>query len=202
MMLEDCFGEDADYDMDIDAGDDELASSPDTSVSSLEFTDSDGVSPTLPPSIQRLSPLNPFPPSYSPQGVPPTSESVKFINLVHPHPVPAAPMMERLGELLGLPLVRYSEWLNALESAATMSSSSSMHNPSSSSLSNPAISLLHFYRSARPPSAADSEAFGFTAMKTNNAVETVPWLKDVPPICGEDVDKWVAYWRRVGLLRS
>ncbi|KAJ8082616.1 putative NRPS-like protein biosynthetic cluster [Marasmius tenuissimus] len=202
LMLEDCFGEDADYDMDID---DDLASpDTDTSVSSLEFTDSDGLSPTstLPPSIQRMSPSNPFPPSFTPQGAPPTSDSVKFINLVHPHPVPAAPMMERLGEQLGLPLVRYSEWLNALESAASTTSSSSMRNPSSSSLSNPAISLLHFYRSARPPSAADSEAFGFTAMKTNNAVDTVPWLKDLSPIGREDVDKWVEYWRRVGLLRS
>ncbi|KAK1227630.1 hypothetical protein PQX77_009360 [Marasmius sp. AFHP31] len=106
-------------------------------------------------------------------------------------------MMERLGEQLGLPLVRYSEWLNALESAASTTSSSSMRNPSSSSLSNPAISLLHFYRSARPPSAADSEAFGFTAMKTNNAVDTVPWLKDLSPIGREDVDKWVEYWRRL-----
>ncbi|KAL0581415.1 hypothetical protein V5O48_000569, partial [Marasmius crinis-equi] len=199
LMLEDCFDEDADYDMDID---DDIPSSPDTSVSSLEFTDSDGVSPTLPPSSQHTTPPNPFTPSYSPpQCAPSTSEYVKFINLVHPHPVPAAPIMERLGDLLGLPLVRYSEWLNALESSAT--TSSSVHHPSSSSsLSNPAISLLHFYRSARLPSAADSEAFGFTAMKTNNAVETVPWLNDLERLSQQDVDHWVEYWRKVGLLRS
>lgn len=184
-------------DMDVD-GMDDIPYSPDassdSSVSSLEFTDSEGSSGQLSPSIPRISPPNPFPPETS------APDKVKFINLVHPHPIPASPMMERLGEHLGLPLVPYSEWLNALESSAT--TSSSIPGVSTTSLSNPAISLLHFYRSARLPSAADSEAFGFTPMKTNNAVETVPWLNTLEQIGKEDIDKWVGYWRRVGLLRS
>ncbi|ESK89266.1 hypothetical protein Moror_5151 [Moniliophthora roreri MCA 2997] len=191
-------------DMDVD---EEIPLSPDSGSSlssSYEYTDSENLSPQspqIPHSLARSSSMT-IPQAYKPTSTPPQADCpATFINLVHPRPVRASFMMERLSELLGLPLVRYSEWLNALESSASTTSST----PSSYSLSNPAISLLHFYRSARGrlSTEVEGEAFGFTAMRTSKAVETVPWLMtDMPQVGQEDVDRWVAYWRRIGLLRS
>ncbi|KAK7050038.1 hypothetical protein VNI00_005470 [Paramarasmius palmivorus] len=193
-------------DMDID---DEIPESPDsgsTLSSSYEFTDSENLSPQspqIPPSLGRAHSMT-IPQGYKPVSTPPldisSDNTTTFINLVHPRPIRASLMMEHLSKELGLPLVRYSEWLNALESSAANAPPA----PSSYSLSNPAISLLHFYRNARGRlnTEVEGEAFGFTAMKTDTAVETVPWLTSMPQVGPKDVDGWVAYWRKIGLLRQ
>ncbi|KAF9042789.1 acetyl-CoA synthetase-like protein [Hymenopellis radicata] len=115
-----------------------------------------------------------------------------FMNLAHPDPVPAVSVFQALADALRVPLVDYAEWLVALEA--------SMRAGAGRSLT--CMSLLDFYRTAyRPPGHGSAEAFGMARADTARAREAAPVMhRSIARLGPEDVDSWVRYWRRIGLL--
>ncbi|KAF8904606.1 hypothetical protein CPB85DRAFT_967094 [Mucidula mucida] len=114
-----------------------------------------------------------------------------FMNLAHPDPVPAVAVFQALADKLQVPLVGYAEWLMTLE--ASMRAGRSLTS----------MSLLDFYRTAyRPPSGdVSSEAFGMARADTACAREAAPLVhSSIARLGPGDVDSWVRYWRRIGLL--
>lgn len=114
-----------------------------------------------------------------------------FMNLAHPNPVPATVIFRAFSEALQVPLVDYTEWLIALEASIRAGTSLTV------------LSLLDFYRGAyRPLGGVETEAFGMALAETGRAMEASPSLKHciTAQLGSGDVDTWVRYWRRIGLL--
>ncbi|KAJ7096117.1 hypothetical protein C8R44DRAFT_813206 [Mycena epipterygia] len=114
----------------------------------------------------------------------------RHMHLSHPHPVPMADILSPLSEILGIPLVPYSNWLESLEAAASQESGAS---------ANPGVRLIDFFRSYRDVTP-DQEAF-FPAFLSNTvAVETSLSLSSVVPLTAQDVEGWTSYLRGGGYL--
>ena len=90
-----------------------------------------------------------------------------------------------------MPLVPYHAWLEKLEAA---SADGQVHTPEWL----PTLRKLE----QREGSEQGRIALGFADMDTTLARESSPTLADpdLPQLTGEDVSRWVAYWRNVGLL--
>ncbi|KIJ40867.1 hypothetical protein M422DRAFT_780553 [Sphaerobolus stellatus SS14] len=122
-----------------------------------------------------------------------------FANLVHPRPVPWGNVIGWISELLGVPIIPYSEWLRRLEASP---------RTSESLLNNPALHLLDFYRVATPPkgfSGLDKrEVFGIAKYDTTKTVTDAPSLspEHLPQLIEEDVRRWIEYWKTKGVLSN
>ncbi|KAJ7596093.1 hypothetical protein C8J56DRAFT_395210 [Mycena floridula] len=118
-----------------------------------------------------------------------------FLNLSHPEPIAASCVLEPLSEILKVPLVRYSEWLVALE--ASRHGALLQNRPDA--IGNPALVLLDFYRSAIGRS--NGEVFGPAGVVTLRAMEAAPVLHTLlRQISRTDVENWLRYWCKIGFL--
>ncbi|KAJ7640716.1 hypothetical protein DFH06DRAFT_1429524 [Mycena polygramma] len=115
------------------------------------------------------------------------NSDVRYLHLSHPQPMPIADILSPISNVLGLPLVPYSQWLDSLEAAATQESAAS---------TNPGVRLADFFRAYREGNA-DQEAF-FPVSLSNACA--VGFLGSLSPLGAEDVEGWVDYLRRVGYL--
>lgn len=117
-----------------------------------------------------------------------------YMNMGHPNPVDALEMFRMVSEELGVPMVPYPEWLAALE-ASVRSGETASHIPS--------LAMMEFYRSAyRPLGSQNCDAVGFTLGDSERALWASPSMRSiVGHVVGkEDVDLWMKYWRKVGLV--
>ncbi|KAK0437868.1 hypothetical protein EV421DRAFT_999334 [Armillaria borealis] len=117
-----------------------------------------------------------------------------YMNMGHPNPVDALEMFRMVSEELGVPMVPYPEWLAALE-ASVRSGETASHIPS--------LAMMEFYRSAyRPLGSQNCDAVGFTLGDSERALWASPSMRSiVGHVVGKkDVDLWMKYWRKVGLL--
>ena len=108
-----------------------------------------------------------------------------ILHLVSPRPVSWDTIFRPIAERLGLQLVEYAEWLGLVEASAAEESAvarpgvvehDSAHN------------LLAFFR---------DEGMKF-ALDTEKAVGASSALACVKPLSGEDAERYVGYWAKVG----
>lgn len=118
------------------------------------------------------------------------------LNLVHTSPVPWNAVMSWLADAMkdaglgAVPLVPYSEWIQALEARS--------HSPSQADISDvPAIKLLDFFHSFRDQTSAEGvhEAGGAATMSTEKAQAVSDALRSASPLSNEAVASWVGYWK-------
>lgn len=126
------------------------------------------------------------------------------LHLVHPHPVPWAIVIEAFAEELELPIVPYDDWLSMLEESGRVFDASSQTQDSIEQTfeKNPALRLLSFFVGARNRIAEKYEPLGVPKLETGKAQATSVSLRNSRQINGEDVRRWVRYWRSTGFLSS
>lgn len=66
---------------------------------------------------------------------------------------------------------------------------------------NPALRTLDFFRSAKDEAENNrTEAMGLPFLDTSTALRDSPSLVTLAPLGENDLNAWLAYWRRVGYL--
>jgi hypothetical protein len=123
------------------------------------------------------------------------------VNLSHPFPVSWSSIIGYVGEQLNVALVPYTEWLHALEGNLKDKTKTEVEHMQE----NPALRLLSFFQGARFIASATEkdaahEAMGMALMDMEKAKEASPSLKTLGHLGPNDVNKWLAYWRRAGAL--
>ncbi|KAJ7803408.1 hypothetical protein B0H14DRAFT_2463681 [Mycena olivaceomarginata] len=107
----------------------------------------------------------------------------RYLHITHPHPVPMEHILSPLSELLNLPLVPYSVWLESLETASEQESGASV---------NPAVRLIDFFRFYREV-GPEEEAFFPVLLSNTAAINVAHSLASVAPLKRQDVEGWAAY---------
>jgi hypothetical protein len=121
------------------------------------------------------------------------------LHLAHPNPVPWNAVFRRIASTLNVDLVPYSDWLARLESkrlefdGETTASGEKAKRPN-------AFNLLDiFYRPALIHSDPETEAF-LPKISTEVARRVVPSFDSMRRLNDDDVDKWLTYWKSIGLI--
>ncbi|KAK0497789.1 hypothetical protein EDD18DRAFT_1159316 [Armillaria luteobubalina] len=112
----------------------------------------------------------------------------RYIHLLHPRPVAASILLQRVSSTLRIPLVPYSQWIGAIEKTYQNQESDRAASET------PALRLLEFFRSQGGSDTNNGEAFGFPSLQTTNLEQSVT-LENLRQLGIEDVDKWLNYWR-------
>ncbi|KAJ8503284.1 hypothetical protein ONZ45_g10995 [Pleurotus djamor] len=124
------------------------------------------------------------------------SETGQVFHLVHPRPVSASLVSQTLAGKLGVPLVPYPEWLDALESRAQGEvDGSDLH-------AIPALRLLRFFRFVKISSSTGSgEALGLPSLDTlYTRKSSSTFLRNMIAIDQAGVERWVNTWISGGFL--
>ncbi|KIJ54685.1 hypothetical protein M422DRAFT_200577 [Sphaerobolus stellatus SS14] len=116
--------------------------------------------------------------------------SYRYLHLAHPNPIPWMEVFEVFSQVLNLPLITWSEWLERLR------------NDSSGAEKNPAIHLLDFYERASPVPLENRESLGMPLLTLTQALQSSSTLtkETAKKISRKDVIQWIFYWKQVGLL--
>ncbi|PBK71685.1 acetyl-CoA synthetase-like protein [Armillaria solidipes] len=117
----------------------------------------------------------------------------RYIHLLHPRPVTASIILQRVSSALRIPLVPYSQWIGAIEQTSQNEGSDRAASET------PALQLLEFFRSQGSGNTNNGEAFGFPSLQTTN-LEQSATLGNLRQLGIEDVDKWLNYWRGAGFI--
>jgi len=126
--------------------------------------------------------------------------SFQIVHLAHPKPVDWSIVFKRIATSLNVKLVPYSEWLTALETRLQTAPSEveeAKHNP--------AVLLLDTFSKYRGAQTPGREAMGVVKLDLRKAREAARFVFDdanLSQIGVQDVDRWLEYWQRIGLLRS
>lgn len=123
-----------------------------------------------------------------------------FVHLAHPKPVPFTTVMEPIAESLGVPIVPYAEWLAKLEKVLEDSSASAVE----AARENPALRLVDFYRVAGTGDDPQKEAFSGTRLEIKEAARASRTLGDpgLPTLGSADANRWMSYWKQIGVLKE
>ena len=122
-----------------------------------------------------------------------------IIHLRHPRPIGWSDVMHELSQILGISTVPHSEWISKLTSARP--------DARSTKFISPALTLVDHLRPRYP----DDEALRVRVTENNglsvlmDIQESLPHVAvlrnpSLPQLSGEDVRKWVGYWRSIGAL--
>jgi hypothetical protein len=125
-----------------------------------------------------------------------------MLHLAHPNPIPWNTVAERMASIMKVDLVPYSDWLARLESERiAFDRQVTMKRGNVGSAKRPAaFQLLDIvYRNAHVRSGPEAEAF-LPKLSTEIAERVVPALSSVQQLNVDDVDKWMTYWKSVGLF--
>ena len=114
------------------------------------------------------------------------------LHLVNPTPLQWDDAFDYIAKKLGVPLEAYQEWLSKLKKASTTVEDVQK---------NPALRLLEFYGSFTQ--GAGSEAGGMPSCNTEVARSICPVLngEDLRVLKAEEIQKWLDYWKSLGLLK-
>ncbi|KAJ7661571.1 acyl transferase domain-containing protein [Mycena polygramma] len=118
------------------------------------------------------------------------------LHIVHPRPTTWKTVMQPLASLIGVPLVPYVEWFARLRSTAEFT----IPGKAKAAI---ALRLLDYFQLGLQPTAPNRESMGLLPkVVSDKGVVASDALKDeqLLPLSSTDVEKWVRYWRGVGLL--
>lgn len=105
------------------------------------------------------------------------------LHLLHPRPIPWRMVLDEFSRETGTPLVPWDEWMARLTTTPE---------------DVPALRILEFWRNLGPA--------GLSGMSEIECVETVraqkvsPTLRSMAPLSRADSGKWMAYWKRAGVV--
>ncbi|OSX58824.1 hypothetical protein POSPLADRAFT_1151619 [Postia placenta MAD-698-R-SB12] len=131
------------------------------------------------------------------------SNTTRTVHLVHPRPVPWHILASAVASELAVPLVPYSEWLAKLEQAYQVDKRDGLGNTEQDNNRDlRTLQLLPFFRGVAGKLDIARMAMGMPALSIEQAVARSPTLADhtIRQLGEEDVKRWLAYWRKVGLL--
>jgi len=114
------------------------------------------------------------------------------LHLVNPTPSQWDDVFGYIAEKLGAPLVPYREWLSELKEASTTVKNTQEHS---------ALRLLEFYGSLTQGSG--SEAGGLQSYNTEVTRDVCPVLngEGLRGVKAEEIQRWLDYWKSLGLLK-
>jgi hypothetical protein len=115
-----------------------------------------------------------------------------MLHIVHPRPLTWRKVFTHMAEVLKVPLVTYGEWVDRL---GTILGSL----PDKELMNIPALKLLHSFRSVRLDSDEDIEA-ALPNVSIESAMKESLILDTVPQITMDDVDRWLAFWTKIGMI--
>ncbi|EJC99103.1 acetyl-CoA synthetase-like protein [Fomitiporia mediterranea MF3/22] len=123
----------------------------------------------------------------------------EVLNIVHPRPVSWSSVISTVSEILGIPVVPYTDWLHLLEKAAksTPSDSTSLE---AAHRSNPALRLLSFFQGSSDVPDEYKEALRFPRMTCEKATAASQAMQKAKPLGEEDAKRWIESWRRSEFL--
>ncbi|KAI5119729.1 hypothetical protein M0805_008659 [Coniferiporia weirii] len=134
---------------------------------------------------------------------------VQVLHLVHPNPVSWASLFGPISADLGIPLVPYAKWLARLEESRAAGLREDVPlavggNVDAGAKVNPAVFIIDFFRGVVFESQQDGEAMGLKRLSLDGALRVSQTMRDAGahPLSIESVRQWVAYWKKVGFLRS
>ncbi|KDQ13757.1 hypothetical protein BOTBODRAFT_188241 [Botryobasidium botryosum FD-172 SS1] len=120
-------------------------------------------------------------------------------NLVHPRPVSWASLFDAFAASLGVQLVPFPKWFSRLEGSLK-----SEESEIELTKRNPALALLGYFGSlvsarGRP----GEEVFGMPRLEMAKTVGEAESLREenLARLGGEDVERWLNYWRSTGFLQ-
>lgn len=114
--------------------------------------------------------------------------SEPVLHLVHPYTVPWTVISETASKVLEVPIIPYNEWLSRLQDAVRNSS-----NDSDAPKHNPALKLIDFYEN-------DLVEVSPLSIATDKAVKVSRSLREAKKMDTQEVNRWIGYWKKVGLL--
>jgi hypothetical protein len=114
--------------------------------------------------------------------------SAEVLHLAHPKYVSLEFVFRYITKVLDVPLVPYSQWFARLEA----SQSEQIAKQDS------ALRLLEFYRSIETDERLGNASF--PRLVTDIAQSAFPALRDVPVIGDGDIQKWLDYWKGIGVI--
>ncbi|KAK0480492.1 putative polyketide synthase [Armillaria luteobubalina] len=107
-----------------------------------------------------------------------------IIHIVHPKPAQWSKLAQVISKELNIELVPYAQWFELLEKSAL------------DATALPAMRLLSYYkRNAEALLVKDTGAFGLPKVSAEAVAAA-----DFPQLDENEVKKWLAYWRRVGMV--
>ena len=115
-----------------------------------------------------------------------------YLHLVNPTPSQWDDVFDYIAKKLDVPLVSYPEWLSKLKEASTTVKNAQEHS---------ALRLLEFYGSLTR--GTGSEAGGLPSCNTEVTRGVCPVLngEGSRDVKGEEIQKWLDYWKSLGLLK-
>ncbi|KAF9803968.1 hypothetical protein IEO21_09506 [Rhodonia placenta] len=131
------------------------------------------------------------------------SNTTRTVHLVHPRPVSWHILASAVASEFAVPLVPYSEWLAKLEQAYQANKRDDLGNTKQDNNQDlRTLQLLPFFRGVAVKLDIARMAMGMPALSIEQAVARSPTLADhtIRQLGEEDVKKWLAYWRKVGLF--
>lgn len=128
-----------------------------------------------------------------------TTSPYTIIHLRHPRPILWSEVMEELSRILGTSIVSYTEWISKL---TTVQPHAGM-----AKFVGPALTLADQLR----PLSSNNEALRVRVMENNglsvfmDIEASLPYSAtlsspSLPRLNGDDIRKWVAYWRSIDAL--
>lgn len=115
--------------------------------------------------------------------------SEPVLHLVHPYTVPWTVISETASKALNIPIIPYTEWLSRLQDAARKSS-----DDPDAPKHNPALKLIEFFEKDLPEESP-------LVIGTDKAVEVSRSLREAKKMDSGEVERWMSYWKKVGLLQ-
>ena len=121
-----------------------------------------------------------------------TRSPALHLHLVNPTPSQWDDVFGHVAKKLDVPLVSYREWLSKLKKVSTTVKSAQEHS---------ALRLLEFYGSLTQGSG--SEAGGLPSCNVEVARGACPTLngEGLRGVTAEEIQRWLDYWRSLGLLK-
>lgn len=131
----------------------------------------------------------------------PISLLPQLTHLLHPKPVQWRDIINPLANRLNVPIVKASIWLKKLEEAKENATAIK---------EQPAFQLIDFYRVSlaekkQDANGADKEALGGgSTLVVKNVLQVSQTLGSptLEPLGEADVDKWLGYWKQIGVLQA
>ncbi|KZT73191.1 acetyl-CoA synthetase-like protein [Daedalea quercina L-15889] len=133
-------------------------------------------------------------------------DATHTVNLAHPRPAPWHTLAQAASDALSVPIVPFPTWLEKLEAQAVAYGAQSPAAQAETIRGLRALHLLPMFRGMlqKEGKAKGRIALAMADMDVRLAQAASPTLADpaVRQLSAEDVKRWVAYWRKVGLLQA
>ncbi|KII85380.1 hypothetical protein PLICRDRAFT_313940 [Plicaturopsis crispa FD-325 SS-3] len=110
------------------------------------------------------------------------------VHIVHPSPTQWSSIIDHFALVLDLPIFSWDEWLAALESPA---------HPQAL-LASQFLKIARIFGHVLP--ARGGEVITYPPLSQESTVEESPSLRAAPAIGLRDVEAWVTFWQRLGLM--